>query len=196
MTSRVRLPLLALALAFVGPVFAAAPRVLPAGQLPDDHRLEPLKDLDGYFPFTPATNLLYGLDAAIALLLEEGLDAVFARHTRHAEATRRAVATWGLETQCAEPRHHSSALTAVRLPQSHSADHLRATILANYNMSLGNGLGRLKDQVFRIGHLGDFNDLQLIGTLGGIEMGLANTNIPHQKGGTQSALEYLSTHRK
>ena len=150
----------------------------------------------GYFPFTPATNLLYGLDAAIALLLEEGLDAVFARHTRHAEATRRAVATWGLETQCAEPRHHSSALTAVRLPPSHSADQLRATILANYNMSLGNGLGRLKDQVFRIGHLGDFNDLQLIGTLGGIEMGLANTNIPHQKGGTQAALEYLSTHRK
>ena len=146
----------------------------------------------GYFPFTPATNLLYGLDTALTMLLEEGLPNVFARHTRHAEATRRAVAAWGLETQCADPRHFSAALTAVRLPEHHSADHLRATILARYNMSLGNGLGPLKDQVFRIGHLGDLNDLQLLGTIAGIEMGLANTNIPHHKGGTQAAMDYLS----
>ena len=146
----------------------------------------------GYFPYTPGTNLLYGLDAAVELLLEEGLDNVFARHDRHAEATRRAVRAWGLEVQCADPRHYSSALTAVRLPEGHSADGLRATILTKYNMSLGNGLGPLKDRVFRIGHLGDFNDLQMIGTLGGIEMGLGNAGVPHQKGGAQAAIDFLS----
>jgi len=146
----------------------------------------------GYFPYTPGTNLLYGLDAAAKMLLEEGLDNVFARHDRHAEATRRAVRAWGLDLQCAEPRHYSSALTAVRTPDGHSADGLRAVILEKYNMSLGNGLGKLKDRVFRIGHLGDFSDLQLVGTLGGIEMGLRAAGVPHQRGGAQAAIDYLS----
>jgi alanine-glyoxylate transaminase / serine-glyoxylate transaminase / serine-pyruvate transaminase len=146
----------------------------------------------GYFPFTPATNMLYGLNAAVDMLLDEGLDNVFARHDRHAEATRRAVRSWGLEIQCADPRHYSSSLTAVRVPDGHSADALRATILQQYNMSLGNGLGQLKDRVFRIGHLGDFGDLQLIGTLGGVEMGLRAAGIPHKSGGVQAAIDYLS----
>ncbi len=146
----------------------------------------------GFFPYTPGTNLLYGLDTATRMLLEEGLENVFARHDRFAEATRRAVRAWGLEIQCADPRHYSSALTAVRLPEGHSADALRATILDKYNMSLGNGLGILKDRVFRIGHLGDFGDLQLIGTLGGVEMGLRAAGVPHRPGGVQAALNYLS----
>ena len=146
----------------------------------------------GYFPYTPGTNLLYGLDAAVDMLLEEGLANVFARHDRHAEATRRAVRAWGLEVQCADPRHFSSALTAVRVPEGHSADGLRATILAKSNMSLGNGLGPLKDRVCRIGHLGDFGDLQLIGTLGGIEMGLRAAGVPHAPGGIMAAIDYLA----
>jgi len=146
----------------------------------------------GYFPYTPGTNLLYGLDAAVKMLLEEGLDQVFARHDRYAEATRRAVRAWGLELQCAEPRHYSSSLTAVRTPEGHSADALRAVILEKYNMSLGNGLGQLKDRVFRIGHLGDFSDLQLIGTLGGIEMGLRGAGVPHARGGAQAAIDFLA----
>jgi alanine-glyoxylate transaminase/serine-glyoxylate transaminase/serine-pyruvate transaminase len=146
----------------------------------------------GYFPYTPATNLLYGLDVAVDMLLEEGLDNVFARHDRHAEATRRAVRHWGLEIQCADPRHYSSSLTAVRLPEGHSANALRATILERFNMSLGNGLGQLNDRVFRIGHLGDFGDLQLIGTLGGVEMGLRVAGVPHRPGGVQAAMDYLA----
>ena len=146
----------------------------------------------GYFPYTPATNLLYGLDAAMDMLTEAGLDNVFARHDRHAEATRRAVRAWGLEIQCEEPRHYSSSLTAVRVPEGHSADALRATILERHNMSLGNGLGPLKDRVFRIGHLGDFGDLQLVGTLGGVEMGLRAAGVPHKPGGVQAAMEYLA----
>jgi alanine-glyoxylate transaminase/serine-glyoxylate transaminase/serine-pyruvate transaminase len=146
----------------------------------------------GYFPFTPSTNLLYGLQAALALLLEEGLDNVFARHDRHAEATRRAVRAWGLDIQCADPRAYSSSLTAVRLPDGHSADALRATILDRFNMSLGNGLGILKDRVFRIGHLGDIGDLQVVGTLGGVDMGLRVAGIPHRTGGVQAALDYLA----
>jgi alanine-glyoxylate transaminase / serine-glyoxylate transaminase / serine-pyruvate transaminase len=146
----------------------------------------------GYFPYTPATNLLYGLDTAVDMLLEEGLANVFARHDRHAEATRRAVRAWGLETQCEEPRDHSSSLTAVRLPEGHSANALRATILERFNMSLGNGLGKLNDRVFRIGHLGDFGDLQLVGTLGGVEMGLRAAGVPHRPGGVQAALDHLS----
>jgi alanine-glyoxylate transaminase/serine-glyoxylate transaminase/serine-pyruvate transaminase len=146
----------------------------------------------GYFPFTPATNLLYGLDAACDMLLEEGLDRVFARHDRHAEATRRAVRAWGLEIQCAEPRHYSSSLTAVRVPEGHSANGLRAVILEKFNMSLGNGLGPLNDRVFRIGHLGDFGDLSLVGTLGGIEMGLRAAGVPHTPGGVQAAMGYLA----
>jgi alanine-glyoxylate transaminase/serine-glyoxylate transaminase/serine-pyruvate transaminase len=146
----------------------------------------------GYFPYTPGTNLLFGLHEAVAMLLEEGLDNVFARHDRHAAATRRAVHAWGLEVQCAEPRDYSSSLTAVRVPEGHSADALRAVILEKHNMSLGNGLGTLKDQVFRIGHLGDFGDLQLIGTLGGVEMGLREARIPHNPGGVQAALDLLA----
>jgi alanine-glyoxylate transaminase/serine-glyoxylate transaminase/serine-pyruvate transaminase len=146
----------------------------------------------GYFPFTPATNLLYGLDTAIDILLEEGLVNVFARHDRFAESTRRAVRSWGLEIQCLDPRHYSSSLTAVRVPEGHSANALRAAILARHNMSLGNGLGQLNDRVFRIGHLGDLGDLQLVGTLGGVEMGLREAGIPHHPGGVQAALDYLS----
>ena len=146
----------------------------------------------GFFPYTPGTNLLYGLDTAVGMLLDEGLDNVFARHDRHAEATRRAVRTWGLEVQCLDPRHYSSSLTAVRVPEGHSADELRAVILGKFNMSLGNGLGILKDRVFRIGHLGDFNDLSLIGTLGGVEMGLRVAGVPHQTGGVQAAMDFLS----
>jgi alanine-glyoxylate transaminase/serine-glyoxylate transaminase/serine-pyruvate transaminase len=146
----------------------------------------------GYFPYTPATNLLYGTKAACEMLLEEGMANVFARHDRHAEATRRAVRAWGLEIQCAEPAHYSSSLTAVRLPEGHSADRLRATILEKFNMSLGNGLGQLKDRVFRIGHLGDFNDLMLCGTLSGVEMGLRAAGVPHKEGGVQAAMAYLA----
>jgi alanine-glyoxylate transaminase/serine-glyoxylate transaminase/serine-pyruvate transaminase len=146
----------------------------------------------GYFPYTPATNMLYALDTALDMLLAEGLDHVFARHDRQAEATRRAVRHWAFEVQCADPRHYSSALTAVRLPEGHSANGLRATILEKFNMSLGNGLGQLNDRVFRIGHLGDFGDLQLVGTLGGVEMGLRAAGIPHKAGGAQAAMEYLS----
>lgn len=146
----------------------------------------------GYFPYTPATNMLYALDTAMDMLLEEGLDNVFSRHDRHAEATRRAVRAWGLEIQCAEPRHYSSSLTAVRVPDGHSANALRAAILEKFNMSLGNGLGRLNDRVFRIGHLGDFNDLALMGTLSGVEMGLRVAGIPHRPEGVRAAMDYLA----
>ncbi len=146
----------------------------------------------GYFPYTPATNLLYGLREAIAMLLEEGLANVFARHARHAEATRRAVRAWGLEIVCANPSEYSGSLTAVFTPQSHDADRLREVILQRFDMSLGNGLGKLKGRVFRIGHLGDFNDLTLAGTLAGVEMGLACAGVPHQRGGVQAALGYLA----
>ncbi len=145
----------------------------------------------GYFPSTPATTMLYGLDTALDMLAEEGLDNVFARHDRAAEATRRAVRAWGLEVQCEDPRHYSSVLTAVRLPEGHSANALRATILEKFNMSLGNGLGQLNDRVFRIGHLGDLGDLDLVATLGGVEMGLAAAGVPHKPGGLQVALAYL-----
>ena len=145
----------------------------------------------GFFPSTPATNLLYGLDTALDMLAEEGLENVFARHDRHAEATRRAVRAWGLEVQCDDPRHYSSVLTAVRLPEGYSANALRATILDKFNMSLGNGLGQLNDRVFRIGHLGDFGDLELVATLGGVEMGLAAGGVPHKPGGLQVAMGYL-----
>ena len=144
------------------------------------------------FPYTPATNLLYGLDEAITMLHEEGLDNVFARHDRHAEATRRAVQQWGLEVLCQEPKNYSSSLTAVLLPDGHNADDFRATVLDNFDMSLGNGLSKLAGKVFRIGHLGDFNDLMLMGTLSGVEMGLKLADIPHQTGGVATAMAYLS----
>ena len=147
----------------------------------------------GWFPYTPASNMLRGLAEAIAMLEEEGLERVFARHARHAAATRAAVAGWGLEVQCAEPADYSASLTAIRLPEGHAADALRALILCRFNMSLGNGLGRLKDLVFRIGHLGDFNDLQLMGTLAGVEMGLRLAGVPHVAGGTAAAMAVLAS---
>ena len=146
----------------------------------------------GAFPYTPATNLLYGLAEAIDMLHEEGLDAVFARHDRHAAATRRAVQAWGLEVLCQEPRDFSSSLTAVLLPDGHDADAFRAGVLKKFNMSLGNGLSKLAGKVFRIGHLGDFNDLMLLGTLSGVEMGLSLADIPHQKGGVDAAMLMLN----
>ena len=146
---------------------------------------------DGAFPFTPATNLLYGLAEAIDMLHEEGLDNVFKRHDRHAAATRKAVQAWGLEVLCQEQKDYSSALTAVLLPHGHNADAFRAGVLQNFNMSLGNGLAKLAGKVFRIGHLGDFNDLMLLGTLSGVEMGLSLANIPHQKGGVDAAMNLL-----
>ena len=145
----------------------------------------------GYFPYTPATNLLYGLREAIAMLHEEGLDNVFARHARHGEATRRAVRAWGLEVLCVNPDEYSGALTAVLMPDGHDADALRRVILGAFDMSLGAGLGRLAGKVFRIGHLGHFNDLMLAGTLAGVEMGLALARVPHERGGAQAALDYL-----
>ena len=145
----------------------------------------------GYFPYTPATNLLYGLREALKMLQEEGLPNVFTRHDRHAEATRRAVLAWGLEILCAVPEEYSSALTAVMMPAGHDADALRKAILDAYDMSLGMGLGKMLGKIFRIGHLGDFNDLTLAGTLSGVEMGLALAGVPHKKGGAQAALDYL-----
>ena len=147
----------------------------------------------GYFPYTPATNLLYGLREAINMLLEEGLDNVFARHDRMAEATRRAVQSWGLEVLCLEPKEFSSSLTAVLMPQGHSADAFRKVVLDNFNMSLGNGLSKVADKVFRIGHLGDFNELMLAGTLAGVEMGLGLAGVPHQKGGVDAAMRYFES---
>ena len=146
----------------------------------------------GAFPYTPATNLLYGLAEAIDMLHEEGLDNVFARHDRHAEATRRAVQAWGLEVLCQEPRDYSSSLTAVLMPDGIDADSFRATVLSHFDMSLGNGLSRLAGRVFRIGHLGDFNDLMLTGTLTGVEMGLRVGDVPHQSGGVSAAMQYLA----
>jgi len=145
----------------------------------------------GFFPSTPGTNLLQGLKVAIGLLQAEGLDNVFARHARAAEATRRCVRHWGLELQCAAPSDYSPGVTAVRVPEGHSADKLRAEILKRYNMSLGNGLGQLSDKVFRIGHLGDFHDLMVAGTLAGVQMGLSVTGIPHRSGGVEAAMAYL-----
>ena len=146
----------------------------------------------GFFPYTPATNLLYGLREALHMLDEEGLENVFARHDRHAEATRRAVRAWGLEILCLNPAEYSSSLTAVLLPAGHDADELRNLILERFNMSLGSGLGRLQRKVFRIGHLGDFNDLMLAGTLSGVEMGMALAGIPKSSSGVAAALDYLT----
>jgi alanine-glyoxylate transaminase/serine-glyoxylate transaminase/serine-pyruvate transaminase len=148
---------------------------------------------NGYFPYTPATNMLYGLREALTMLLdEEGLDAVFARHQRHAEATRRAVRGWGLEIFAADPREYSASLTAVLLPAGHDADRLRKIILDAFDMSLGTGLTKLSGKVFRIGHLGDLNDLTLAGTLAGVEMGLKLAGIPARMEGVKAATDYLS----
>ncbi|HEV2099307.1 MAG TPA: aminotransferase class V-fold PLP-dependent enzyme [Stellaceae bacterium] len=157
---------------------------------------EAMRDAEntGAFPYTPSTNLLFGLREALKMLLdEEGLPAVFRRHARHAEATRRAVAGWGLEVLCADPREYSNTLTAVLVPDGFDADRLREIILDNFDMSLGTGLGRVKGKAFRIGHLGWFNDLMLCGTLSGVEMGLHRAGVPHRAGGVAAALEYLSS---
>jgi alanine-glyoxylate transaminase/serine-glyoxylate transaminase/serine-pyruvate transaminase len=146
---------------------------------------------NGWFPYTPSTNLLYGLREAIAMLEEEGLPNVFARHDRHAEATRRAVRAWGLEVLCQNPDEFSSSLTAAVMPAGHDADALRKVILERFDMSLGMGLSKLQGKVFRIGHLGSFNDLTLMGTLSGVEMGLELAGVPHRKGGVLAAMEHL-----
>jgi len=146
----------------------------------------------GYFPYTPATNLLYGLSEAIDMLNEEGLDNVFARHDRHAEATRRAARAWGLEILCLEPKEYSSALTALLMPEGHDADRFRKLTLEAFDMSLGAGLAKVAGKVFRIGHLGSFNDLTLMGTLAGVEMGLELAGVPHRKGGVAAAMAYLA----
>ncbi len=145
----------------------------------------------GFFPYTPPTNLLYGLRAALRMLHEEGLEQVHARHARLAEATRCAVLAWGLELQCADPDCYSASLTAIRMPAGHDADRLRETILRRFDMSLGTGLGKVKGQVFRIGHLGDLNELTLAGSLCGVEMGLGIAGVPHRAGGVGAALTYL-----
>jgi alanine-glyoxylate transaminase/serine-glyoxylate transaminase/serine-pyruvate transaminase len=146
----------------------------------------------GYFPYTPGTNLLYGLDEALNLFDEEGFDNVLARHQRLAKATRIAVDAWGLENLCLNADEYSNSTTAVLMPKGHDADKLRLAILEKFNMSLGMGLGKVKGTVFRIGHIGDFNDLMLMGTLSGVEMGLNLAGVPHQKGGVQAAMEYLA----
>src|SRR6185437_2293305 len=147
----------------------------------------------GYFPYTPATNMLYALAEAIDMLHEEGLEHVFARHDRHAEATRRAIRAWGLDIWCREPRDYSSSLTAVLMPEGHDADAFRKAALAHYDISLGTGLSKVSGKVFRIGHLGDTNDLTIVGALAGVEMALELAVVPHRKGGVQAAMDYLTS---
>lgn len=146
----------------------------------------------GFFPFTPAIGLLFGLEAAIELLHEEGLENVFARHERHGRATRAAVEAWGLEVLCRDPKYYSPAVTSVLMPEGHNADQFRATVLENFNMSLGAGLGRLAGKVFRIGHLGDTNDLTIMGALAGVEMALEIAGVPHAKGGVAAAMAEIT----
>ena len=147
----------------------------------------------GFFPYTPPTNLLFGLQEALRMLEAEGLDRVFARHDRHAEATRRAARAWGLELLCANPSEYSSSLTALLTPSGHDAAHLLDVILDRFDMALGVGLGKLAGRVFRIGHLGDLNDLSLMGTLAGVEMGLELADVPHRAGGVDAAMTYLAS---
>jgi alanine-glyoxylate transaminase / serine-glyoxylate transaminase / serine-pyruvate transaminase len=150
----------------------------------------------GFFPYTPATNLIYGLREALLMLQEEGLLNVFRRHQRHGDATRAAVQAWGLGIVCEDPREYSNSLTAVLMPEGHDADHLREIIFENFDMSLGTGLSRLAGKVFRIGHLGSFNDLMLAGTLSGVEMGLQLAGVPHKPGGVRAALNSLIQEHK
>ena len=155
------------------------------GQMLENNKL-------GFYPYTPAVNLLYGLNEAINMLLEEGLDNVFARHKRHADATRLAVESWGLEILAKNPIERSDSITAIMVPEGHDSDNLRKIIYDNYDMSLGTGLNKVKGKVFRIGHMGDLNDLMLAGTLAGVEMGLKQSGIPFKRGGIMSALDFLS----
>ncbi len=150
----------------------------------------------GFFPYTPATGLLYGLDAAIDMLIEEGLDNVFARHERLAEATRRAVKGWGLDIWCRDPHYYSAAVTTVTMPDGHNADAFRKLVLETFDMSLGTGLNKLAGKAFRIGHLGDTNELTIMGALSGVEMSLEIAGIPHTKGGAAAAMSYLATAMK
>jgi alanine-glyoxylate transaminase/serine-glyoxylate transaminase/serine-pyruvate transaminase len=150
----------------------------------------------GFFPYTPATNLLYGLATAIDMLHEEGLDRVFARHERHAEAVRRAVRAWGLEILCRDPKYYSPVLTAVLMPEGHNADRLRKIALDNFDLSLGTGLTKVAGKVFRIGHLGDTNDLTIMATLAGVEMALDLAQVPHRPQGVAAAMAYLAAERR
>jgi alanine-glyoxylate transaminase / serine-glyoxylate transaminase / serine-pyruvate transaminase len=178
---------------------AISEKALAASRAGGDRRSywawEPLvaSNKTGFFPYTPAVNLIYALNEALAMLLEEGLPTVFARHQRYAEATRRAAAAWGLELQCQDPHAYAPGVTAIRVPDGHSADRLRGIILDRFNMSLGNGLGRVEDKVFRIGHMGDLGVLQLTGTLTGVEMGLQAAGIPHRVGGVDAAMGFLAS---
>jgi alanine-glyoxylate transaminase / serine-glyoxylate transaminase / serine-pyruvate transaminase len=147
---------------------------------------------DGFFPYTPATNLLYGLAEAVDMLHEEGLDRVFARHDRHAEGVRRAVKAWGLEILCKDPKYYSSVLTGVLMPEGHNADTLRKTALDHFDVSLGTGLAKVAGKVFRIGHLGDTNDLTVIAALAGVEMALSLGNVPHKPAGVRVAMDYFT----
>ena len=168
---------------------AAKTNKMPRSYWDWEEMLKP--NANGFFPYTPATNLLYGLREGIAMLLEEGLDAVFARHQRLAAATRAAVTQWGLEVLCLEPADYSPILTAVLMPPGHDADQFRKVVLENYNMSLGSGLAKLVGKVFRIGHLGECNELTLIGALSGVEMGLEAAGVPHRLGGVAAAMAVL-----
>ncbi|MEQ9415670.1 MAG: aminotransferase class V-fold PLP-dependent enzyme [Cyclobacteriaceae bacterium] len=150
----------------------------------------------GYFPYTPASGLFFGLEESLDMIFEEGLDSLTERHRRLASACRAACDAWGLENQCLNPKEYSDSTTALIIPEGHNADELRATILKAYNMSLGSGLGKLKSKVFRIGHLGDFNELMLTATLSGVEMGMELTKVPFQRGGVQAAMKYLTDHNK
>jgi alanine-glyoxylate transaminase/serine-glyoxylate transaminase/serine-pyruvate transaminase len=177
---------------------ATSPKALAAAKnarLPrlywDWHEMLPHNDR-GFFPYTPATNLLYGLAEAIDMLHEEGLETVFARHDRHAEATRRAVRAWGLEILCRDSKYYSSSLTAILMPEGHNADDFRAIVLDHFDMSLGTGLTKVAGKVFRIGHLGDTNDLTVLGALAGVEMALSVAKVPHRKGGVQAAMDFLA----
>jgi len=146
----------------------------------------------GYFPYTPATGLLYGLAEAIDMINEEGLENVFARHRRLSEATRRAVRAWGLETQCRDAKYYSPAVTTVQMPEGHNADAYRKIVLDNFNMSLGTGLNKIAGKAFRIGHLGDTNELTILGALTGVEMGFELAGVPHKKGGVAAAMSYIA----
>src|SRR5207342_395350 len=149
-------------------------------------------NVNGFFPTTPSTNLLFGLREALRMLVEEGLPGVFTRHRRLAEAARAAVRGWNLEILCERDDEHSAVVTTVVMPGDHDADRFRAVVLDRFNMSLGAGLGRLKGRTFRIGHLGDFNELMLIGTLGGVELGLGAAGVPFRRGGVAAALAVLA----
>jgi len=169
---------------------ASKKAALPRSYWSWDEMLGPNRS--GFFPYTPATNLLYGLREALHMLMEEGLENVFARHARHGESTRRAVRAWGLEILCANPDEYSNSLTAVLLPAGHDADKVREIVLERFDMSLGTGLGKMQGKVFRIGHLGDFNDLMLAGTLCGVEMGLGLAGVPIRREGVSAALDFLA----